>query len=124
MTQISVEKDTALSRISAIVEDWIQNETVFHNLKKPEIIKIFSNLLDKTSPTQVLSLDDEELTNRVNGVMAIEAMSHLLDDNAGRDRLYQIIPNFSRLLSFLHNLGCDRQYSKIVKNLLTIIQLH
>lgn len=80
MTQISVEKDTALSRISAIVEDSIQNETVFHNLKKAEIIKIFSNLLDKTSPTKVLSLDDEELTNRVNGVMAVEAMSHLLDD--------------------------------------------
>lgn len=80
MTQISVEKDTALSRISAIVEDSIQNETVFHNLKKGEIIKIFSNLLDKTSPTKVLSLDNEELTNRANGVMAIEAMSHLLDD--------------------------------------------
>ena len=80
MTQVSIEKDTALSRISAIVEDSIQKETVFQNLDKAELIKIFSNLLDKTSPTKVLSLDDEELSDRVNGVMAIEAMSHLLDD--------------------------------------------
>lgn len=80
MTQVSVEKDTALSRISEIVEDSIQNEKVFHNLDKAKLIKIFSNLLDKTSPTKVLSLDNEELSDRVTGVMAIEAMSHLLDD--------------------------------------------
>jgi len=80
MTQISIEKDTALSRISEIVDRLLHSNSVYENLDKQEMLEIFSELLEKVLPTEVLSLNDEQLTKRVDGVMVIEAMSHLLDD--------------------------------------------
>ncbi len=60
MTQISVEKDTALSRISAIVDRLLHSKSVYEDLDKQEMLEIFSKLLEEVLPAEVLSLNDEQ----------------------------------------------------------------
>ncbi|GAB4279404.1 MAG: hypothetical protein Fur0025_06650 [Oscillatoriaceae cyanobacterium] len=81
MQELSVVKDTVISRISAIIDKLLASDSLFQErLDKSELLQIFSNILDKVSPQELIGLDEEELTDRVDKVMATEAMSRLLDD--------------------------------------------
>lgn len=80
MVQVSDNKSAVLTRISDIVDRVMQSRPVYQEeLTKNEVMEIFSSLLDKVSPTQLMVLDDEKLTKRVRRVMAVELMTHLLD---------------------------------------------
>ena len=80
MTQVSVEKDTALSRISEIVDRLLQSKEVYEDLDKQEMLEIFSELLEDVSAPDFISMDEKQLIQIVDGIIIIEAMSHLLDD--------------------------------------------
>ncbi len=80
MQEVSGQKDVLLHRISGIVNHLMQEDSVYHNLDKNEIMPIFSQLLDKVSPTQLNMLDDAKLAQRVRKIMATQLMYHLLDD--------------------------------------------
>ncbi len=86
MTQISVEKDTALSRISAIVDRLLQSKEVYEDLDKQEMLEIFSELLDEVPAKDFRAMDEEQLIQIADGIMIIEAMSHLLDDLTSKEK--------------------------------------
>ena len=80
MTQASVEKNTAIKRISAIIDRVMENDSLYQELDKNQLIQSFSTLLDRVSPQMVISLDDERLKKKVRGVMSIELFSTIFDD--------------------------------------------
>ena len=80
MTQASVEKNTVLQRISEIIDRVMEKDSIYQKLDRDELIETFSKLLDQISPEDINSLDNQELTKRIEGVIIVEAMSHLLDD--------------------------------------------
>ncbi|NEP80831.1 MAG: hypothetical protein F6K39_23275 [Okeania sp. SIO3B3] len=80
MTQASVEKNTAIKRISAIIDLVMERENIYQELDKNKLIQSFSTLLDKVSLQMVISLDDERLTKKVRGVMSIELLSTIFND--------------------------------------------
>ena len=81
MIQVCDNKEAVLLRISPIVDRLLQSDSFFkEKLDKEEILHIFSNLLDRLSPEELLALDEEQLKKRVDRVIATEAMSRLLDN--------------------------------------------
>lgn len=81
MNQVSHEKDAALSRISEMVSRLIQHDAFLRErLEKDDVVQIFSILLDKVSPEEIMSLDDDSLTRRVKRVMVTEAVAGTLND--------------------------------------------
>ena len=81
MQEVSGKKDALISRISVIVDNLIQNDNLFQKLDKAEVIQLLSTLVEENLSTKQLSaIDDDELTLRIDRVMAIEVMSGLLDD--------------------------------------------
>lgn len=87
MQEVSGKKDAFISRISAIVDNLIQNDTLFQKLDKAELIQFLSTLVEENLSTKQLStIDDDELTRRIDKVMAIEVMSGLLDDLTSEQR--------------------------------------
>ncbi len=80
MQELSVMKDTVILRISAIIDKLLASDSLFQErLDKSELVKIFSNILDQVSPQELIGLDDEELADRVDKVMVIEAVSGTLN---------------------------------------------
>ena len=80
MTQASLEKNTALQRISEMIDNIMESKSIYQKLDRDKLIETFSKLLNKISPKEIIYLDNQELTKRIEGVMTVEAMSHLLDD--------------------------------------------
>ncbi|NER02204.1 MAG: hypothetical protein F6K17_05930 [Okeania sp. SIO3C4] len=80
MTQASLDKNTAIQRISETIDQVIEIKSIYQELDKNQLIETFSTLLDRVSPQMVISLDNERLTNKVRGVMSIELLSTIFDD--------------------------------------------
>lgn len=72
-------KNEVLTRISGIVDNLIQSESIYQQIDKARLMQIFSKLLNKVTPEEVISEADDELTKRVEGVMAIELLYGMLD---------------------------------------------
>lgn len=80
MQEVSGKKDALISRISAIVDKLIQNDSLFQKLDKAEMIQLLSTLVEENLSTEQLrAIDDDEFTRRIDRVLAIEVMSGLLD---------------------------------------------
>ena len=59
----------------------MQKEYLFRErLDKNEIIEVFSNSLERISPEELVSLDDGELTARIDRVMVREAVAGTLNE--------------------------------------------
>ncbi|MEC4990720.1 MAG: hypothetical protein SAJ37_18465 [Oscillatoria sp. PMC 1068.18] len=80
MTKINIAKEAALSKILEIVEELLEKDNLFKTLNKNELRKIFAQTLDKVSPEEIISLDNDDLRTRVDRIMAIELLSGMLDD--------------------------------------------
>jgi len=81
MTQVSAEKDTAMFRISRIVEQLMQNNSLFQEeLDRTRMIQVFSDLLENISLEEILSLEEDKLIKRVDALMATELLYGMLDD--------------------------------------------
>ncbi|NER05736.1 MAG: hypothetical protein F6K17_25660 [Okeania sp. SIO3C4] len=74
MTQASTEKNTVLKRISEMIDQTMENDSLYQELDRDELIETFSKLLDRVSPQILLPLNDERLKKRVRRVMATELL--------------------------------------------------
>ena len=82
MTQASVEKNIVLKRISEMIDHAMNNDSLYQELDRDELIHTFSKLLDRVSPQILLPLNDESLKKRVRRVMSTELLSTIFDDFA------------------------------------------
>ncbi|MBN3871691.1 hypothetical protein [Nostoc sp. JL33] len=81
MQEVVRKRDIAIARISKIVDNLILGNSLYQErLDKPEIIQHLVNLLDKFSPEFINALSDGELTDRIDSILVIEAVSGTLND--------------------------------------------
>ena len=82
MTQSTIEKDAVSARISRIVENLMEKESWFREkLDQEEMVNYVSGLIEKyLSPEEFQYIDDEDLSERVDKVLAYRAASGMLDD--------------------------------------------
>ena len=82
MTQSTINKDAITARISRIVEELMEKESWFREkLDLEEMVNYVSDLAKaKFSPEQLQAIDDEDLTERIDKVLTIEAVSGTLND--------------------------------------------
>ncbi|MCW5317022.1 hypothetical protein GTQ43_25340 [Nostoc sp. KVJ3] len=81
MQEIARERDIAIARLSKIVDKLIQGNSLYQErLDKQEIIQHLVNLLDKFPPEFINALSDGELTDRIDSILVIEAVSGTLND--------------------------------------------
>ncbi|MEB3339459.1 hypothetical protein [Okeania sp.] len=74
MTQVSTEKNTVLKRISEMIDRAMENDSLYQELDRDELIQTFSTLLDRVSPQILLPLNDERLKKRVERIMVTELL--------------------------------------------------
>lgn len=72
-------KNEVLTRISAIVDNLIQSESIYQQIDKDRLMQSFSEVLDKVPPEEITVLDDERLAKRVRRVMGTELLYGMLD---------------------------------------------
>ncbi|MUG95537.1 hypothetical protein F7734_25515 [Scytonema sp. UIC 10036] len=82
MYEVSSDKNKLSNRISPIVEQLFQENILFRErLNKDEMIQLVSNLLlENFSIEQLKAIDDDDLKERIDGVLVIEAVSGTLND--------------------------------------------
>ncbi|NER33984.1 MAG: hypothetical protein F6J93_08055 [Oscillatoria sp. SIO1A7] len=82
MTQGTIEKDAVTARISRLVENLMEKESWFREkLDLEEMVSYISGLAKaKFSPEELQAIDDEDLTERIDKVMAVHAVGGMLDD--------------------------------------------
>jgi hypothetical protein len=66
-------------RISKIVDKLVEEDEVLRSVDKTQIMESLSDLM-KDPPSDLTSITDDELTQRIERVMFIEAMSGMLND--------------------------------------------
>ncbi|MFQ6062271.1 MAG: hypothetical protein ACE5J9_03740 [Methanosarcinales archaeon] len=75
----SIEGDVLL-RISNIVDKLIEDSEVFKKVDKTKLMEFFSSMIEKSLPGQLTSITDDELTQRIEKIIAIEALAGMLND--------------------------------------------
>ncbi len=81
MQEISQERDIAIARISGIVEKLIAGNTLYkERLDKEVMIQNLVRFVDKFSPEYLKTIPDDELTNIIDSISVIEAVSGTLND--------------------------------------------
>ncbi|MDJ1175087.1 hypothetical protein [Roseofilum capinflatum] len=82
MTQSTIDKDALTARISRIVEELMEKESWFREkLDLEEMVNYVSGLIkEHLSPDELQEIDDEDLSDRIDKVLAWEAASGMLDD--------------------------------------------
>ncbi len=87
MTQASTEKNTVLKRISEMIDQVMENDSLDQEeLDRDELIQTFSKILDRVSSQILLPLNDERFKKRVRTVMATELLSTILDDFTAEEK--------------------------------------
>lgn len=72
-------KSTAMLRISEIVDTLIEENAIYEAVDESKLMDFLSTLAEK-SPEKLISLTDEELTQRVRRIIVIEATAGMLQD--------------------------------------------
>ena len=81
MIHISSDRETAIARITEIVETVMgKNSLLQEKLDRDEMVEILSTLLDKVSPAEILATDEIELTGRIHRFLVREAVAGTLND--------------------------------------------
>ncbi len=81
MQEVYGEREVAITRISKIVDNLIGSNSLYQErLDKQEIIQHLVSLLGKFSPDFIKAISDNELTNRIDSILVIEAVSGTLND--------------------------------------------
>lgn len=78
-SQAPETKDTVMRRISEIVDTLIEDNEIFKKIDKPELMESLSILVDK-APEKLISITDDEITQRIETVMVIEAAGGMLKE--------------------------------------------
>jgi len=75
------DKQTLLSHISEIVENLIQDETLFQEkLDNQEMIHLITNLFDDFSHEELEAVSEAEFRKRIRSILVLEAVSGTLND--------------------------------------------
>ena len=82
MNNTSLKEETAFKRISAIVKKMIANNSVYQErLTQDKMIqKIYELFTKPNSGDDVDTIAEDDLTERISKILAVEAISGLLDD--------------------------------------------
>ncbi len=81
MTQVSTEKNLLSSRISETVENLLKANNLYkQRLKKDRVTKLLSNLFEQLSSEEISSMSERDLTERIDSILMIEAISGTLND--------------------------------------------
>ncbi|MDJ0519866.1 MAG: hypothetical protein QNJ74_27605 [Trichodesmium sp. MO_231.B1] len=86
MTQASTEKNTVLKRISEMIDQAMENDSLYQELDRNELIQTFSKILDRVSSQILLPLNDERLKKRVERVISTEFLWTILDDFTPKEK--------------------------------------
>ena len=81
MQKVSEERGVAIARISEIVGKLLEANSLYkERLDKEAMIQHLAIFVDKFSPEYVKSIPDDDLTNRIDSILVIEAVSGTLND--------------------------------------------
>jgi predicted RNA-binding protein with EMAP domain len=81
MYEVLSEKKEVLARIEKIVENLFNSNSFFQErLEKAEMIKYLVKLFSKFSLKELRAISDDDLTDRIDGVLVIEAVAGTLND--------------------------------------------
>ncbi|MBC6481301.1 MAG: hypothetical protein EBE86_025240 [Hormoscilla sp. GUM202] len=81
MQQLSEAKQEIITRISPIVAKLIQSNSLFEELEQDKMIEIISEALEKHfSLAEIRAMPDDDLTDRIDGVLGIQVLYYLLSD--------------------------------------------
>ncbi len=81
MYEVSQEKDVFLVRISQIVDKLIANNSFYQEkLDKNEMILDLVDLFKQFSLEEFTTIDDKDLTHRIDNILTLEAVSGTLND--------------------------------------------
>ncbi|MFH7025246.1 MAG: hypothetical protein ACHBN1_07550 [Heteroscytonema crispum UTEX LB 1556] len=81
MQKVSSYNDELVNRVSPIVEKLFQNNSLYLvKLKKQELIEMLVELFGQFSPEEFRSIKDDELTDRIDSILVLEAVSGTLND--------------------------------------------
>ncbi|MEC4885482.1 MAG: hypothetical protein SAL70_29820 [Scytonema sp. PMC 1070.18] len=82
MQEISTtNRQEAIARISVIIDKLIQENNLYkEKLNKEEMIHHLVRFIDKFSPEYVKTISDDDLQNRIDSILVIEAVSGTLND--------------------------------------------
>ena len=81
MQTVSEEKKVLLSHISQIVKNLIQGNTFYQErLDTNQMIQLMVNLFDKFSTEELKAIPNDDLTDRIDSILVLEAVSGTLND--------------------------------------------
>jgi hypothetical protein len=87
MTQVYIEKDLLSSRILETVENLMKANNLYQErLRKDEVTKLLSNLFEQLSPEEIRAMSDNNLIERIDSILMVEAISGTLDDLTDEQR--------------------------------------
>ena len=81
MQTVSEEKKVLLSHISQIVKNLIQGNTFYQDrLDTNQMIQLMVNLFNKFSTEELKAIPNDDLTDRIDSILVLEAVSGTLND--------------------------------------------
>ena len=80
IVEIIEEKGVNIPRLSKIVDRLIKENEAFKIIDKPKLIEFFSDMIKRLPFEQMTFITDDELTQRIEKIIAIEALSGILSD--------------------------------------------
>ncbi len=81
MYEVSQKKDIFLSRVSQIVNNLIDTNKFYQEkLDKNEMVLDLVDLFKQLSLEELATIEDEDLTHRIDNILTLEAVSGTLND--------------------------------------------
>lgn len=81
MYEVSQEKDVFLVCISQIVDNLIDTNSFYQEkLDKNEMVPDLVDLFKQFSLEEFITIDDDDLTHRIDNILTLEAVSGTLND--------------------------------------------
>lgn len=74
------DKDMALYRTSKILDMLVADKADFKKVDKTKMLQFISNLIKKWSPDKLSSITDDELRQRIEKILLIEATAGILNE--------------------------------------------
>jgi len=81
MVQVAAGKEVELARVSEITEKLIAGDRLYQEkLDREEMVEHMVKLFDKFSTAKLKAIGDEDLTDRIDSILIIHAVSGTLND--------------------------------------------
>lgn len=74
-----IRSDELLKSASQLIDKLIGEQDIFQNINKNKLLESLSDMIGKLAPEQI-AISDDEFVNRIEKIMALEAMSGILED--------------------------------------------